>query len=95
MLFAIQTRRLKVISIRPDPRPSDTQQRIADLAFEFWLAGHFKRNGSPEESYLRAILELTFRQGTHAIDAGVGFNAGICTAFATANRTSNFPKEVP
>jgi hypothetical protein len=32
---------------------------IADLAYDFWLARCFK-NGSPEQDFLRAVLEVTF-----------------------------------
>jgi len=32
---------------------------IADLAYDFWLARSF-RNGSPEQDFLRAVLEVTF-----------------------------------
>jgi hypothetical protein len=56
MLFAVPTQGHKVIPIRRDIRMSDTQQLIADVAYEFWLTRHFRKNGSPEESYLDAVL---------------------------------------
>lgn len=53
----------KVIPIRPYIRLSGEQREIADLAFEFWVESRFRR---PEESLLRAVLEVTCREGNHA-----------------------------
>lgn len=50
---------------------SGEQQEIADLAYELWLARGFGINGSPEESFLRAVLEVTFWHGNHAAQAGL------------------------
>jgi len=50
---------------------SEEQQEIADLAYELWLARGFGINGSPEESFLRAVLEVTFWHGNHAAQAGL------------------------
>lgn len=47
----------KVISILSGKPVSE---KIADLAFQFWLARCF-RNGSPEEDFLRAVREIRFR----------------------------------
>ena len=47
----------KPINQRPDhadPVTAESQLRIADLAYEFWLARGF-RDGSPEEDLLRAL----------------------------------------
>jgi hypothetical protein len=49
--------RAKVISILSGKPVSE---KIADLAFQFWLARFF-RNGSPEEDFLRAVREIRFR----------------------------------
>lgn len=55
---------LKVIPIRAEPALSKEQREIADLAYEFWTARCFRRHGSPEESLLQAVLEMSFRHGS-------------------------------
>lgn len=42
---------------------SERQEKIAALAFEFWLARAF-RNGSPETDWLRAHHEVRRKMGT-------------------------------
>lgn len=91
MLFAIPNRRRNVIPIRPDTRVSDSHRQISDLAYEFWLERCFRRNGSPEESYLRAVLEVTFRQGIPVVNSMPESVA--CCAPMAAHRTSNSPPE--
>lgn len=50
---------------------SEDQQAIADIAFHSWVKRCFQQDGSPEESLLAAILEVTFLRGLHVGDAGV------------------------
>lgn len=42
----------------------ENQRRIADLAYEFWLARRFQ-NGSPEEDLLRALCAVSGSQTRH------------------------------
>jgi hypothetical protein len=93
MLFAIPNQRRNVIPIRPDFRMSNSQQQIADLAYEFWLARCFRRNGSPEQSYLQAVLEVTLRQGNQATPVGMEFKTGIRGAAVSADCISDLPPE--
>jgi len=56
----------KIIAISLDSSKTGNQQKIADLAYEFWLARGF-RDGSPEEDLLRALcaspgIQLTARR---------------------------------
>ena len=47
----------KMTPILPDVSESANQQKIAALAYEFWLARAF-RSGSPAEDWLRAEREV-------------------------------------
>jgi hypothetical protein len=74
MLFAVKTQRVKVLAIRQEIPISDAQKEIAELAWDLWLARRFRRNGSPEECFLQAVLELTFRHGNRPAEVGAGFD---------------------
>ena len=50
-------------STLPDLSESEKQQKIAALAYEFWLARNF-RNGSPETDWLRADQQVRGRPAT-------------------------------
>ena len=91
MLFARPNRRKNVIPIRPDNRMFDAHRQISDLAYEFWLDRCFRRNGSPEESYLRAVLEVTFRQGIPVVNSVPESVA--CLAPMPAHRSPDTPPE--
>jgi len=53
----------KMTSTLPDLSESEKQQKIAALAYEFWLARAF-RNGAPERDWLRADREVRGKAGT-------------------------------
>jgi hypothetical protein len=53
---------VKMISTLPDLSESERQQKIARLAYEFWLARAF-RGGSPAEDWLRAEREVRGKAG--------------------------------
>ena len=59
----------RLIAIGPDACVCKEQKEIADLAYEFWLTRCFRRNGSPEESFFSAVLEVTFCQQRHSTRA--------------------------
>jgi len=53
----------KMTSTLPSLSEPEKQQKIAVLAYEFWLARAF-RNGSPEKDWLRADREVRHQVGT-------------------------------
>ena len=53
--------RRKVVSISERTPERSHSEQIADLAFRYWLQRRF-RGGSPEEDWLRAIYEMSFRE---------------------------------
>ena len=52
----------RMTSTLPDLSESENQQKIAALAYEFWLARAF-RGGSPAEDWLRAEREVRGKPG--------------------------------
>jgi Protein of unknown function (DUF2934) len=53
----------KMTATLPDLSESEKQQKIAALAYEFWLARAF-RGGSPAGDWLRAEREIRGKAGT-------------------------------
>jgi len=53
----------KITSTLPNLSESEKQQKIAVLAYEFWLARAF-RDGSPETDWLRADRKIRGKAGT-------------------------------
>jgi hypothetical protein len=52
----------ELTAVLRDGVESEKQERIAALAFEFWLARAF-RNGSPETDWLRADRQVRSKAG--------------------------------
>ena len=66
MLLVISKRRRKVVSIRDVTRAAKPPAETAALAFDFWRAGRFGSNGSPEECLKRAAVVSMSHHGMPA-----------------------------
>jgi hypothetical protein len=60
---AMENQETTLASTLPDLSESEKQQKIAALAYEFWLARNF-RNGSPATDWLRADQQVWGRTAT-------------------------------